>query len=215
MQLRGSATGKLLFQTTPVVAGQPDSETPEMVSPIFRLVAHPTWTVPESIIEDELKDKSDAYFRANNMTRKNGRIVQEPGPKNSLGLVKFMFPNSYNIYLHDTPARSLFQRDVRAFSHGCIRVENPNALAQWVLGWDEARVEEAMERGSDNRTIRLDRKIPVYIAYFTAYEKDGRLHFGNDLYSKDDRLAEVMNPGARPSAAMLQQLEALRKLVAE
>ena len=72
-----------------------------------------------------------------------------------------------------------------------------------------------MERGSDNRTIRLDRKIPVYIAYFTAYEKDGRLHFGNDLYSKDDRLAEVMNPGARPSAAMLQQLEALRKLVAE
>ncbi|MBA3889848.1 MAG: L,D-transpeptidase family protein [Gemmatimonadaceae bacterium] len=194
--------------------------TPAFSDQMDHVVFRPYWNVTPDIQSKELEPKfaqNPGYMEANNYeywsdggTR---RIRQTPGPKNSLGLVKFMFPNSYNIYLHDTPSRSLFQRDVRAFSHGCIRVENPNQLAQWALGWDEARVEEAMQRGNDNRTVRLERKIPVYIAYFTAYEKDGRLHFGNDLYSKDEDLARVMNPGARPSAAMMQQLESLRKLV--
>jgi murein L,D-transpeptidase YcbB/YkuD len=194
--------------------------TPAFSDMMDHVVFRPYWNVTPDIQSKELEPKiasNPGYMATNNYeywsdggTR---RIRQKPGPKNSLGLVKFMFPNSYNIYLHDTPARSLFQRDVRAFSHGCIRVENPNALAQWVLGWDEARVEAAMEGDNDNRTIRLDRKIPVYIAYFTAYEKDGTLHFGNDLYSKDDALVPVMNPGARPTAAMMQQLEALKQLV--
>lgn len=194
--------------------------TPAFSDMMDHVVFRPYWNITPDIQSKEIEPKIAAdpgYMAANNYEYWNDggtrRIRQRPGEKNSLGLVKFMFPNTYNIYLHDTPARSLFQRDVRAFSHGCIRVEDPNALAQWVLGWDQARVEEAMERGSDNRTVRLDRKIPVYIAYFTAYEKDGLLHFGNDLYSKDDDLARVMNPGARPSAAMLQQLENLRKLV--
>lgn len=194
--------------------------TPAFSDMMEHVVFRPYWNVTPDIQSKEIEPKiasNPGYMAANNYEYWNDggtrRIRQKPGAKNSLGLVKFMFPNSYNIYLHDTPARSLFQRDVRAFSHGCIRVEGPNALAQWVLGWDEARVEEAMKRGSDNRTVRLERKIPVYIAYFTAYEKNGVLHFGNDLYSKDDALVPVMNPGARPTAAMMQQLEALKKLV--
>src|SRR5690606_15062243 len=123
------------------------------------VVFRPYWNVTPDIQRKEIEPKINAdpgYMAANNYEWWNDggtrRVRQTPGPKNSLGLVKFMFPNSYNIYLHDTPSRSLFQRDVRAFSHGCIRVENPNALAQWVLGWDEARVEQAMERGKDNQT---------------------------------------------------------------
>ncbi len=80
---------------------------------------------------------------------------QRPGPKNSLGLVKFMFPNDYNIYLHDTPNHELFKKDVRAFSHGCIRIEKPAELAQWVLGWPPERVEAAMHDGPDNHTVNL------------------------------------------------------------
>ena len=124
-----------------------------------------------------------------------------------------MFPNSYNIYLHDTPARELFEKDVRAFSHGCIRVEKPAELAQWVLGWDAARVDAAMNEGGDNRTVVLPGKIPVYIAYFTTFARDGKLYYGNDLYSRDMALAEAMAPGAFPSAAAMQNLEALRQLV--
>src|SRR5207244_5225990 len=82
------------------------------------------------------------------------RIRQRPGGKNALGFVKFLFPNDYNIYLHDTPNHELFQKDVRAFSHGCIRVEKPAELAQWALGWDSARVQQAMMEGKDNRTVK-------------------------------------------------------------
>lgn len=194
--------------------------TPAFSDVMEHVVFRPYWNVTPDIQRKELEPKIAAnpgYMAENNYewwsdggTR---RIRQKPGPKNSLGLVKFMFPNRYNIYLHDTPARSLFRRDVRAFSHGCIRVEQPNELAQWALGWSEAEVEQAMENGRDNRTVVLKEKIPVYIAYFTAYARDGRLHFGNDLYSRDEDLAAAMAPGALPSAGVLQQLEALRKLV--
>src|SRR5205814_6448769 len=124
------------------------------------------------------------------MTTQNGKphLRQRPGPKNALGLVKFIFPNDFNIYLHDTPQDRLFDKDVRAFSHGCIRVEKPAELAQWVLGWDASRVEQAMQEGGDNKGVKLPRKIPVYIAYGTAYVRDGQLYFGNDLYHRDDEL---------------------------
>ena len=120
------------------------------------------------------------------------RIRQRPGEKNSLGLVKFMFPNSFNIYLHDTPAKSLFQRADRAASHGCIRVHEPQRLAEWVLGWDGGRVQSAMH-GSDNRHVKLPSKIPVYIVYFTAYMRDGQLYFSGDVYDRDDTLRQKMD----------------------
>jgi L,D-transpeptidase YcbB len=140
------------------------------------------------------------------------RIRQRPGGKNSLGLVKFLFPNDFNIYLHDTPQDDLFKKDVRAFSHGCIRLEKPAELAQWVLGWDAARVQEAMENGGDNRTIKLPKKIPVYIAYFTAYLRDGQLYFGNDLYDRDDALVRAIGEGALPTTKSVQALEALQRI---
>ena len=120
---------------------------------------------------------------------------QKPGEKNSLGYVKFLFPNDFNIYLHDTPNRELFEKDVRAFSHGCIRVEKASELAQWVLGWDAGRVDAAMHDG-DNQSVKLSQKIPVFITYGTAYMRDGQLYFGNDLYDRDDRLVAQVFRGA-------------------
>ena len=129
-----------------------------------------------------------------------------------LGLVKFLFPNSYNIYLHDTPEDALFDKDVRAFSHGCIRLEKPMELAAWVLGWDMEKVRE-YEKGKDNQSIRLKTKLPVYITYLTTYTRDGQLYFGNDLYGRDDKLVKEIAEGRFASAEALRELDVLRKLV--
>lgn len=100
-----------------------------------------------------------------------------------------------------------------AFSHGCIRLEKPDELAQWALGWDAARVDSAMQNGQDNQSTKLAKKIPVYIVYATAYERDGQLYFGNDLYSRDAALVAAMSGSIAPTAGALRSLEALRKLV--
>ncbi|RZL40332.1 MAG: L,D-transpeptidase, partial [Pedobacter sp.] len=116
--------------------------------------------------------------------------------KNSLGLVKFMFPNSNNIYLHDTPAKSLFNKDSRAFSHGCVRVEKARELAIEILKDDKrmsvSKIDAAMNGGKEvNHT--LNHKIPVYIAYFTAWaDKDGNVNFYEDVYNRDNRLAQLL-----------------------
>ena len=216
------STGKALEMKVIVGEEYEGRTTPAFSDVMEHVVFRPYWNVTPTIQAKEIEPKIAAnpgYMAANNYewwsdggTR---RIRQTPGPKNSLGLVKFMFPNSYNIYLHDTPARNLFMKDMRAFSHGCIRLEKPDELAMWVLGWDAGRVEQAMEDGPDNKTVVLKDKIPVYIAYFTAYANEGRLHFGNDIYSHDEDLAAAMAPGARPSAEALQRLDLLKKLVAD
>ena len=127
---------------------------------------------------------------------------QRPGPKNSLGFVKFLFPNDYNIYLHDTNEKSLFAKNARAVSHGCIRLEQPDKLAEYVLGWPADSVKAAMETGKDNRTIVLPQKLPVYIVYFTAYARDGRLHFADDVYGRDAaKMAATDRAGASGAAA--------------
>ena len=163
----------------------------------------------------EVFPKGPEYLAANDMEVYNdhGRqaVRQRPGPKNSLGLVKFMFPNDYNIYLHDTPNGELFKKDIRAFSHGCIRVEKPAELAQWVLGWPEDRVRQAMD-GQDNRQVSLPKKIPVYIVYFTTFVSDGQLFFGNDLYDRDSKLVMEVEKAAEPSAEALQARDALRAM---
>src|SRR5581483_9804335 len=134
------------------------------------------------------------------------------GPKNALGFVKFMFPNDYNIYLHDTPNHELFQKDVRAFSHGCIRLEKPEELAEWVLGWPADKVEAAMHDGPDNHQVTLPHKIPVYIVYFTTFVQNGQLNFGNDLYDRDSKLVDLMKDVSMPSPETQQAQAALRKL---
>jgi murein L,D-transpeptidase YcbB/YkuD len=128
--------------------------------------------------------------------------------------VKFLFPNDFNIYLHDTPNRELFGKDVRAFSHGCIRVEKPNELAQWVLGWDAARVQAAMQDSTDNVEIKVPQRVPVYITYFTVYTQDGQLRFGNDLYDRDAQIVQALTAEAGQKPETVQAVETLRKLVA-
>ncbi len=195
-------------------------KTPVFADSMETVVFRPYWNITPDIQKRETAPKIAAdrnYMTANDLEYfKDGgetRIRQKPGEKNSLGLVKFLFPNSFNIYLHDTPNGELFDHDVRAFSHGCIRLEKPEALAQWALGWDAGRVSGAMQEGKDNQSEKLSRKIPVYIVYATAYERDGQLYFGNDLYSRDDALVKVMAQSLTPTAVALRSLDALRKMV--
>ena len=123
------------------------------------------------------------------------RLRQRPGPANALGRVKFMFPNRHNVYLHDTPARSLFGRTERGFSSGCIRVERPVDLATYLLrdneDWTEARVRSEMSRSTE-RTVVLQQKVPVHLLYWTAWPEDGTLHFRNDIYRRDEAVASAL-----------------------
>ena len=123
-------------------------------------------------------------------------VRQKPGPWNSLGKVKFLFPNSHSIYLHDTPSKSLFNEEKRAFSHGCIRVAEPKKLASYLLrddpNWDDQKIDVAMNRGKE-QYVTLKENMPVFIAYFTAWvDRAGLLNFRDDIYSRDKRLAELV-----------------------
>jgi murein L,D-transpeptidase YcbB/YkuD len=197
-----------------------DKATPVFSDSMEFVVFRPYWNVTPDIAAKEIFPKEQAspgYLAANRMEVYNdhGRqaVRQLPGPKNSLGLVKFMFPNDFNIYLHDTPEGELFKKDVRAFSHGCIRVEKPAELARWALGWDADRVTQAMQNGPDNKTVNLPKKIPVYIVYFTTYVDNGKLYFGNDLYDRDSKLVEQVQNAAALSPEIVAARDSLRALV--
>jgi murein L,D-transpeptidase YcbB/YkuD len=206
-----------------VIVGQDyaDQATPAFADSMSYLEFAPYWNVPKSIAEEELWPKINAdpgYLERNDYEivndRGGPRIRQRPGPKNALGTVKFIFPNDLNIYLHDTPDHSLFDRDVRAFSHGCIRVQKPHELAEYALsgmpGWTETRIQQAV-RGP-NRQVVLRKKIPVYIVYFTAYVREGTLWFANDLYERDSELVKLVERSAIPSPQEVALLAELRKL---
>jgi len=206
-----------------VIVGQDyeDKATPVFSDMMETVVFRPYWNVTPDIAAKEIFPKIDSnpgYLSENDyeIYHENGqtRVRQRPGDKNALGYVKFLFPNDFNIYLHDTPTRDLFQKDVRAFSHGCIRVEKPSELAQWVLGWDDARVEAAMH-GTDNNAVKVPQKIPVFITYGTAYIRDGQLYFGNDLYDRDDKLVAQVLRGALPSPETVAAVQALRRIAAK
>jgi murein L,D-transpeptidase YcbB/YkuD len=203
-----------------VIVGQDyeDKATPVFADSMEFVVFRPYWNVPPTIAAKEIFPKGGDYLAANDMeTYSEGgetRIRQRPGPKNALGLVKFLFPNDFNIYFHDTPNDELFKKDVRAFSHGCIRLEHPEQMAEYALGWPLDKVEEAMQNGPNNRQIKLPKKIPVYIVYGTAYVKEGQLYFGNDLYDRDGALVAAVAPGATPSAQVVQAVQALRRIAA-
>ena len=204
-----------------VIVGQEyeDKATPVFSDSMEYVVFRPYWNVTPDIAAKEIFPKEESnpgYLAANNMEvySDHGRraVRQLPGPKNSLGLVKFMFPNDFNIYLHDTPNDELFTKDVRAFSHGCIRVEKPAELAEWALGWPADKVHDAMQNGSNNRQVKLPAKIPVYIVYFTTFVEGGELHFGNDLYDRDTQLVNALQNVAMPSQGTLEAQRALREL---
>jgi murein L,D-transpeptidase YcbB/YkuD len=200
-----------------VVVGKQDTQTPIFSDEMTYVVFSPYWNVPPDIAQGETLPEivRDPGFlaRANmEVLDKNGqpiepstidvadptsyRFRQRPGAQNSLGLVKFMFPNQFNVYLHDTPMDSLFARASRSFSHGCVRLENPMALAEYVLrdhqGWTREKIEEAMQ-AAEERTVKLKEAIPVHLGYWTArVSGDGVMQFRKDVYGIDGRLTTLL-----------------------
>jgi len=196
-----------------VVVGQLAKKTPLLTAQVVHLIFSPKWHVPRSIMVEEklpLIRKDPAYVRKNNMrlydrsgmqvdpesidwsgvTEKNMtyRIVQDTGDFNALGRVKFIFPNPYDVYLHDTPQKSLFQRSVRTLSHGCIRVEKPVELAELLLNdkpeWDREKITEAMNRKGE-LVVPLTKPLPIHVIYMTAWVDEGGLKLLNDVYGFD------------------------------
>jgi L,D-transpeptidase YcbB len=181
-----------------VVTGRKEDPTPVFSDQMTHIVFSPYWNIPKTIVDNEIMPKLDAdpaYLERNNieMVPTSGnvddlRLRQRPGAGNSLGLVKFMFPNNFNVYLHDTPADSLFNRIERDFSHGCVRVEKPVELARYVLRdqpeWTQPRIAEAMHAG-DERTVKLTEPLSVYLAYLTAWDDRGTLQIRPDVYGHD------------------------------
>jgi L,D-transpeptidase YcbB len=173
-----------------VVAGEPDKPTPQIQAPIVHLVAYPTWTVPKSIAGSEISQKSSAWLRQNNFTMKNGQYVQDSGPKNSLGIVKFDMDDKYAIYLHDTPAKALFGLPERHRSHGCVRVQNAVAFANAIASEEGVadQFHKAMATHKES-FVKLPNPIPVRLMYQTAFWDGSRVQFRPDVYGWDDNVA--------------------------
>jgi L,D-transpeptidase YcbB len=221
--LRGYDPDHKLDFTMRVVVGQVmgQHETPVFTHMMKYLVFRPYWSVPVDIARKELVPHLAAnhgYLASKNFEVTNNKGVvltdytarqvaqgavmvrEKPGPKNSLGLVKFIFPNQYDIYLHSTPAVSLFERSRRDFSHGCIRVQKPADLAAWVLQgqgeWDLDKVQDAMNNGPDNKTVSLKTPLPIVIFYLTAIvAEDDQVRFFDDIYGYDAEMQKVFATG--------------------
>lgn len=204
-----------------VQVGKPFRQTPIFRSTITYLVLNPTWTVPPGIFANDIlpAQKRDPGYLAKRglaVVDSEGRPVtapidwasmtprrfpyllrQGPGPNNALGRVKFMFPNQYSVYLHDTSSQALFAKSERAFSSGCIRVENPLELARLLLegqtGWDADAIAAAVAKG-ETRTVTLQNKVPVLLTYWTAWvDRDGVLQFRGDVYDRDAKVRAALD----------------------
>ena len=181
-----------------VVVGSPKTPTPQLALHAQSVVANPTWTVPQSILKTGgLRGKGFTYTR-------NGdgsvRAVQAPGPTNALGRIKIDMPNPHAIYLHDTPNRSVFSRENRALSHGCVRVQNIQELAALLQGGDG--LGEALATPAKTRVFQLEKSVPVYLVYFTAQaEADGTIRYIGDPYGRDQALLQRLG---RPASSIVQ-----------
>jgi murein L,D-transpeptidase YcbB/YkuD len=211
-----------------VVGKAAGHQTPIFDGDLKHVVFRPYWNVPPSLQRGEIAPKlTNAYASRNGyqvvddsgrlydinedtVSRvKNGslQVRQKPGTGNALGLVKFLFPNDHNVYLHSTPQQALFARSRRDFSHGCVRVEDPAALAEWVLRekpeWTKDKIKAALEGKRDDMYVNLSNPIPVKIIYQTAVvQNDGTLHFYDDIYGHDAKLVAALTPAA-PKGAVL------------
>lgn len=180
-----------------VVAGKPTSRTPMFSGTMTNVVLNPYWNVPPGILKNEILPKlarDPGYLARQNMERvPGGGVRQRPGPNNALGKVKFLFPNRFNVYLHDTPSRSLFSRAVRTFSHGCIRVEKPLDLAEYLLkddpAWTREKIEKAMGKSGRESWVKVPNPLPVHLVYWTAWvDAAGVTQFRKDVYGRDTPL---------------------------
>jgi murein L,D-transpeptidase YcbB/YkuD len=187
--------GDTIVHEARAIVGKPETPTPVFSNVMRYILINPSWQVPDSIIQKEMLSKLDYLSRHGYEVKTVGRrltVRQLPGESNALGRIAFMFPNDHSIYLHDTPSRELFDEETRAFSHGCIRVEDPLSLAELVLGgeaggWPEKRIEGAI--GGRERTVFLPRPLPVHIEYFTEFvDEVGELRERPDVYGLTRRV---------------------------
>ncbi len=188
-----------LLWSMDAVVGKPLHKTVVFSGKIKYVVFSPYWNVPNSILQHEVlpgirRDKN--YLEKQHMEWVDGKVRQKSGPNNALGLVKFLFPNSYDIYLHDTPSKSLFDENSRAFSHGCIRLSDAEKLANYLLksdtSWSSQKINTAMHLGKE-QTVTVKKSETVFIVYFTAWvDAQGQLNFRKDLYERDKRLAAML-----------------------
>ena len=183
--------------STNVVVGSTANSTVIFTGNLKHVVFSPYWNVPSSILRKEVLPgiaRNKNYLVRHHMEWNGNSVRQKPGPWNALGQVKFLFPNNYSIYLHDTPSKSLFSEEKRTFSHGCIRVSEPKKLAQFILrndsNWDSVKITKAMNAGKE-QFYNVKESIPVFIGYFTAWvDRDGKLNFRDDVYGHDKKMKE-------------------------
>ena len=178
-----------------VVTGKKNNPTPVLADEMTSIVFSPYWNIPPDIVQKEILPHLETdpdYLERHNIEvdESSERYRQRPGRGNSLGQVKFVFPNHFNVYLHGTPSQSLFDRVERDFSHGCVRLERPLDLAKYVLRdqpeWTEERIVAAMGRGVE-QSVALKQPLPIYLVYFTAWEEQGALRSVPDVYGLDRR----------------------------
>ncbi len=197
------------IRTHKVIIGKPARKTPVLSSKLTHLIFNPTWTVPPTILKNDVVPaaaRNRNYFSSKNITiydannrvvspwnwnasrSRSYRYVQSPGATNSLGLVKFMFPNRFTVYLHDTNTRGFFEKDIRALSSGCIRVENPFEITEYLLddteNWNLEKIEEAINTGKTSQ-MQIKKEVYIHILYWTAWSENSTLQFRDDLYSLD------------------------------
>ena len=182
-----------------VVVGKEMNKTVVFSGILKQIIFNPYWNVPSSILKNEILPairKNPNYLKQHQMEWSNGKVRQKPGDNNALGRVKFIFPNSNNIYLHDTPLKALFNEEKRAFSHGCIRVEKACELAVILIqenyGWTEQQTISVMQHNTQ-KMYPLIKQLPVYIVYFTAWaDSSGNAFFFPDIYKRDKVLVEML-----------------------
>jgi murein L,D-transpeptidase YcbB/YkuD len=220
-----------------VIVGKPYWHTPVLSETMTYIVLNPTWNIPESIAAEEIlpiirenpdylnmknikvmSHWSQNASEINSRTVKwfeideddfNYKLIQEPGPSNPLGNIKFIFPNEYNVYLHDTPGKGLFSRNIRSFSHGCIRIENPLDLAEYLLaenlGWSRDKILSVIKKHK-TQIVYFSNPIRIHLLYLTAWVDDqGILQFRNDIYGRDEQLymALLKRPARLTNASKL------------
>jgi murein L,D-transpeptidase YcbB/YkuD len=200
-RLRLVERGDVVHETR-VIVGKEQTQTPIFSENMKYLVVNPSWTLPPSIIKKEFlpalaADPDYAARKGYRVTRKGNRISvqQPPGARNALGLIKFMFPNDHAVYLHDTPNRNLFSAGKRAFSHGCVRVDQPFQLAEEILGQDDKWSEKTLRGlvGKGERYVHLKRPLPVHLTYFTlSVDENGALKSFDDLYGFDRKVRTAL-----------------------
>lgn len=186
-----------------VVVGKEGHNTMMFKGDLNQIVFSPYWNITPDIVKEEIMPaiaKNPNYLATHDMEMTpGGGVRQLPGEKNSLGKVKFLFPNSFNIYFHDTPAKSLFSKDKRAYSHGCIRLSDPIKMAQYLLRnqpeWTAEKIDAAMNSGKEN-FVKISKSVPVIITYYTAWvDETGLLNFRDDIYDQDGQLRKKMFTG--------------------